>query len=222
MTRPRSLVQMISEHLREGIFRGDYRPGQRLIQADLAAALGVSRIPVREALHRLAEEGLVVYHPRRGALVRRPDVREVHEAFETVKIIQRAAMELAVERVTDAAIADLERTHATLLRESRSGRSNGLVALNRRFHRTLYESCGLARLHDCVEILLFPYSHGIHVMLRRRGLSAAAEHDEILQALRGRDRERLITATLKHTDHNCRALLDTLGRDGQPGGRAVG
>ena len=72
-------VDYVLQHVRDGIFQGHYAPGQRLIEADLTRELGISRGPLREALHRLAADKILEIVPNRGAIVRRLSKREMLE-----------------------------------------------------------------------------------------------------------------------------------------------
>jgi len=201
------LSAVVYRKLREAIFQGVFRPGQRLVQADLARQMGVSRIPVREALHRLSEEGLVDLTPHKGAVVRRPDPGELEESWAAARVLVRVAMEHAVTRITDAQIAELERVNAALIRRVARGRSAEAAVLNRRFHRGIFEAAGLGKLYDCMDALLACYPQGTQASLAVRGPAAAAEHEEILAGLRSRDLVRLLAAADKHTVNNGRTIL---------------
>lgn len=78
-------VDYVLEHLRQGIVRGRYAPGQRLIEADLTDELGVSRGPLREAMRRLSADDLLEIVPNRGAIVRRLSLREMLELSISVR-----------------------------------------------------------------------------------------------------------------------------------------
>lgn len=110
VTPYRPLSEVVYSKLREAIYEGTLGPGQRLVQADLARKLGVSRIPVREALHRLSEEGLVVCRPHKGATVRRPIASELQESSAATRILVRAAIQ-ARDKVKLLAAADRHTTN---------------------------------------------------------------------------------------------------------------
>jgi DNA-binding GntR family transcriptional regulator len=96
------LVERVGEAIKLGIREGTYVPGQRLIEADLTAQLGVSRGPLREALGRLASEGLIVIEPHRGAVVRRLSRGEVAELFEVREMLEGEAARLAAVHIHNA------------------------------------------------------------------------------------------------------------------------
>lgn len=221
VTHYRPLSQVVCDQLRQAIHTGELKPGQRLIQAELADRLGVSRIPVREALQRLTEEGLVEYRPRRGAAVRRPTLEEVEQALATARILVRAGMQIIVERITVADIEPLERLLTAGLRLAHSGRLAEAIALDARYHRELYGACGLPKLWECIEGLSQYYPQGRWMAIEARATVAISEQMEILAALRARDRDTLLDMADRHLVNNARAVLLELG-GGVPDDRAAG
>lgn len=113
--------------LRNGIFSGRYRPGDRLKERDLCAELEVSRTPVREALRRLAADGLVIIEPRRGGVVAEMRPNEAAEIFSLGAVLESFAAKLAAGRATPEALAALddilEKMAKTLRRGGRHMRS---------------------------------------------------------------------------------------------------
>ncbi len=218
----RSLAELVSERLREAIYQGELKPGQRLIQADIARRMGVSRIPVREALSRLAEEGLIECRPHRGAVVRRPVTSDVEQAFATAAVLERAALELAVDRATDHQIDALERLNVALARRAATGRLGNVTAQLTRFHRELFLLSGLPKLYDCIEALKLFYPPVSRVTMAARGPAIIAEHGEIIAALRARDRARLLEVASRHAANNARVVLEALAAAEHPDDQAAG
>lgn len=206
-TTYRPLSEMVYTQLREAICEGTFGPGERLVQADLAQKLGVSRIPVREALHRLSEEGLVECTPHKGAIVRRPDPNDVEETWVAARVLVRVAMEHACARITDAQVARIARLHETMLRRAKVGRKGELAAMNRRFHLSIFVAGGLGKLYDCMDALMSCYPQTARAAITVRGRASLAEHEEILDALRARDLARLLAAADKHTVNNARTTM---------------
>ncbi len=219
--RHQSLFEVVYHQLRDAIREGKFQPGERLIQAELAKSLGVSRMPVREALHRLSEEGFVEFTPHKGAVVRRPSLAEMEEAWEATRVLLEAAMARTIDRLTDEGLAVVERAHARLVKRASSGRSAELADLNRRFHRAIFETAGLGRLYDCIDILISCYPQAMQASISRRTAEALAEHEEILAALRARDRVALIAAATRHTDHNREAVMRLYEADMKANGVAA-
>ncbi len=126
--------------LRELILAGSLPAGAKLGEAELATRLDVSRTPVREALSRLAAEGLVDLVPNRGARVARWSDEDLEQIFELRLRLEPYAVGLAVPRLTDADLDDLGDLAQRMVSLGKPGRSqdlDGIVHLNRQFHRTL-------------------------------------------------------------------------------------
>lgn len=129
--------------LRDGIVSGEHPGGTRLKEEDLAGALGLSRTPVREALHRLHAEGLVTVEPRRGALVATWSAGELDEIFELRALVEGYGARRAATRVTDAQVAHLEDLCDAM--EEAAARSGGpdhdrIGELNSELHREVHRA----------------------------------------------------------------------------------
>src|SRR5262245_32539894 len=103
-----TLWQRVYTHLRDEILSGALPPGSELQEVALSATLGVSRGPIREAIGRLAAEGLVTVRPRRGAVVRELSTEEFLEAYQVREALEVMAVRLAVPRLTETDVAALE------------------------------------------------------------------------------------------------------------------
>ena len=126
--------------LRELILAGALPAGTKLGEADLATRLDVSRTPVREALSRLAAEGLVDLVPNRGARVARWSDEDLEQIFELRLRLEPYAVGLAIPRLSDSDLDDLDDLAQRMVGLGKPGRSqdlDGIVHLNRQFHRTL-------------------------------------------------------------------------------------
>ena len=137
----------VVHHLRAAIRSGRYVPGQRMVEADLTAELGVSRSLLRETFRRLAAEGLVEIVPNRGALVRRLSLRETMELFEIRLELEALAARLAAEKAVDRAVRlrfedDVSAIWAVEPRLSTSA----YLAENERFHAALFTASGNGQL----------------------------------------------------------------------------
>ncbi len=214
--RYKPLAEVVYEKLRDAIYQGHLRPGQRLIQTELASRMGVSRIPVREALQRLAKEGLVEHRPHRTASVRQPTPEELMSTLDTITILENVALELAMKRITDHDVAALDRIQASLSRTLEAGRTGEILSLNHRFHRTLLQLCGLPKLCECIEGLTRSYPLGLNHAVLERGKAALEEHDSIISALRARDLAGLLKASAKHSRNSMDYVL-AMVRSADPG-----
>jgi DNA-binding GntR family transcriptional regulator len=104
----RTVGDMVYEVLREGILKGVFAPGERLRQDQLAEAIGVSRIPVRSALLQLEADGLITFHPYRGAVVNRLTSDEMREIYELRAVLEEYALRKAAGAMTPERLARLE------------------------------------------------------------------------------------------------------------------
>jgi DNA-binding GntR family transcriptional regulator len=176
-----STVERVEQRIRQGLLRGDFPPGAWLRQDDLAAELGVSKIPVREALQRLAAASLVTFEPNRGALVRPLTAADAEEIFALRHGVELKLLRRAVGRHTtvDFATAELALT----------SKARTITEANWQFHRALYHAASWPRALTMVETLhaaVAPY-----VLLYTEGIGGAArsdaEHHELLEFCRAVD-----------------------------------
>jgi DNA-binding GntR family transcriptional regulator len=134
-----SLSDRVAERIREAIQQGTYRPGTKLVERTIASQLGVSHIPVREALARLADEGLVQRIPRRGAWVAELTPVSLGEISSLRIVLEGFVVRRAQERLTPEAEARLRSIAARMLGAADGGGVDALVALDQEFHGLLWE-----------------------------------------------------------------------------------
>ncbi|ESZ02695.1 GntR family transcriptional regulator [Mesorhizobium sp. L2C089B000] len=200
---PATAEQEAFLHLQSAIRLGRYRAGDRLIPEEIAAEIGMSRMPVREAFQRLAVDGLVVIRPNRGCIVAGLTLNEIYETFEIRSVLEGLAVRLAMPRMNAETIAELERL---LARMERSGAAGGAdwVTRHQEFHGYICNLSGrpklirqIASLHVTIE----PYLR-IWFDYVEKPLSAAEEHSAVIDSLRGGDAEAAEAVMRRH-------ILDT-------------
>ena len=174
---------------------GELHPGQTLRQEDLATRLGASRTPLREALQRLGQEGLVTIERRSATIiaVSREDLVELYEMREVVEGM--AAREVA-RKITPSQTDELEK----LLKAVQSSENEDWVRLNREFHTRMYAISGkrqLTRLIGELGARADVYVRMLAGSMKRRR-DADVEHDDIVLALRTHDEEAAADAVTKH------------------------
>lgn len=188
--------------VRDAIRTGVIRPGERLIEVDLAAALEMSRTPVREALRRLDVERLVEHAPRRGYLVPTITLDELVEIFEIREVLEglaarRAALRMGAAEV-DALRATVERMEQALDADDLTHLAEASV----RFHRLLRSGSRHARLPTLIGVLGDSHpSFGAHELAPERAAAAVAEHRAIVEAIAARDPDAAETLTRQHAQH---------------------
>lgn len=137
----------VAEHVGEAIRSGRFVPGQRLIEAELTAELGVSRGPVREALRRLSAEGLIELVPHRGALVRRLSRKEALDLFQIRTELEALATRLAAARMGEACVRKaFETTIAPIWDDTPRHSTSAYIEENRLFHTAIMQASGNCQL----------------------------------------------------------------------------
>ena len=175
-------------HVQQALRLGRYRPGERLIPEDIAAEIGMSRMPVREAFRRLAAEGLVVLRPNRGCIVAGLTLDELYEAFEMRSVLEGLAVRLAMPRIDEEVLDELERLLDRMERAGRTG-SSDWVMRHQEFHGRIYalsERPKLIRQISALHVVIEPYMR-IWFDYVDKPLSAREEHAALISALRSGD-----------------------------------
>ncbi len=207
---PRTAHQFAKDSLRRAILRGTLPGGARLVQADLAAHLGVSITPVREALRDLATEGLVRIDPHRGAVVSEVSLEEVREIYRLRGVLEPMAAGLAAPRIPPEDLGEATRLAAEMEGETDPGR---WVELNRAFHDVLLRAVSSPRLLAFVSQLQDSATLcvALSVTLRPLGLeSGNQEHRAILAAFRARD----AAAARRTVREHLRATMESIETSG--------
>jgi DNA-binding GntR family transcriptional regulator len=198
--RVESLADRVYRRLRALIISGELAPGTRLRQEALADGLGTSRTPLREALNRLASEGLIEFRPHRGASVARFSQRDIEADYEARLAIEPAAARLAAERrdpdalrAVDEAISAAKRAGADL---------DAQFEANRAFHLALVRASGNGHLARFAESLwggrIAPVFYARQARVPGRRRRDVAEHAEIARLVRAGDDGRAAAAVEQH------------------------
>jgi DNA-binding GntR family transcriptional regulator len=146
----RSIGDMVYEVLRQALLSGAFAPGEHLRQEALATAIGVSRLPVRAALLRLDAEGLVEFHPRRGAVVKTLTQAQLTEIYELRNLLECYALRKSMSTMTPERVAGLRR-NAEVLDSEEEGEA--FLDVRVRFYRELYDADNSPHLVELIEEL---------------------------------------------------------------------
>ncbi|RJE81441.1 GntR family transcriptional regulator [Paracoccus sp. JM45] len=195
MSAPRSADQ-IHASLSAQIVAGQLRPGDPLAEAALADRFNMSRTPVREALQRMAAEGLVERGPRRAFIVRRMTPTDLGHMFEALGEIEALCARLAAQRMTPIARAQLTEILAVECRTH-----DDYAALNRRFHEALRLGAGNQVLSDLLADLnrrTLPWRNAQFHTSNGRMDSSRQEHHAILQAIIAQDGDKAAALMRDH------------------------
>lgn len=177
--------EQLGEEIEERIVTGVYPPGMRLDEQELAAAFGVSRTPIREALIQLASIGLVDIRPRRGATVPEMSADRLCEMFEVMAELESMCGRLAARRILPAELARLRDAHQACEEARDAGKPDLYYQLNEVFHRRIYEASHngfLAEQATALHRRLRPYRR-LQLRVRNRMQSSFSEHAGIVEAI---------------------------------------
>jgi DNA-binding GntR family transcriptional regulator len=210
-----SLVDLVAGRIRTGIFAGRYLPGRKLIVRELSEEFGVSHTPVKDALNRLAAEGLVEAYPGRSMVVRSftndemiesMGVRLMCEVFYAEEIVRNAADDPTLIEEMDLLWKDMEK----LLAAEDDFDPESWVSYETKFHRRYMAVCGNKKLTDVYNALdtnrftYFAYLYNNKVPLGQRTYACnMIEHREIIDALKEGNADRLGRAVARHVVRAC-------------------
>jgi DNA-binding GntR family transcriptional regulator len=204
----RTLWEQVRDRLREDILAGRLEPGTELSEVALAREFGTSRGPLREALGRLASEGLVTITPRRGAVVAQLSREEFIDAYQVREALETLAVRLAVPLMSDAEIAHLRELCELMDRAARANEVQVFFETNNSFHEALVRASRNRKLHDVHRILVGQMVPYLPRSLELRGnlQQSVAEHQAILAAIEERDSERAARLLAEHIEVPQRVL----------------
>ncbi|MEB3103626.1 GntR family transcriptional regulator [Ferviditalea candida] len=194
----------VTRVIRNAILRGEFQPGERLVQEELAQALKVSRMPVREALHKLESEGLVILEPHRGAIVKKVDVEDLDEIYYLRSQLEKMAVELSVPRMTLDDIAKLEEL---LQRMEGIDDVERFVEANIEFHKLLVKYCAWKRLLNFIETLWNGLPQQTPHFLEGQLEISNREHREIVEAVKVKDSAKAGQLLSEHILRTGRELM---------------
>ena len=193
--------------LRRSIRSGQWPPGTPIRQEALAIELGVSRVPVREALKILEGEGQVTYAPHKGYVVAEFDTTELQEIYRIRDVLEDEAVRQAVPRLTEE---DFERMRSAMIamEKTDSADVNGLTEHNRRFHQALFEAADMPRLLNFIRILR-DWSDAYRAMVYNDPELLSEtwdEHRAIFEACREKDTATVVHLLGAHRSRTVRGL----------------
>jgi DNA-binding GntR family transcriptional regulator len=203
-----------SEHafmmLKQWINDGVLPPGSAIDQAELSTTLGMSRVPIRTALERLASEGLIDLMPHRGAMVSSVSLQEMKDLYFVRHHLEGVATELAAERLTEEEFAVLESILAATESQVKAGDLEAFLASNRAFHMHIYAGARNAVLARVIESLwdLSERYRRAYLQLPARAHESTDEHRTLCQLLRARENAAAGAFMREHNDKTMRVLLD--------------
>lgn len=208
--RQEPLTQRVYEVLKEAILRGELKGGSRLVESQLASQLGTSRTPVREAIHRLAVEGLVRLFPNQGAFVAEISLRDIENVFQIRSVLEGLAVRLFTKRCDAAEIEKLNNK----LNEMRvaCGKKDLITyaGLDADFHRFIWTSSGNDRLSKVLEDMMSYINAYRLKSLYISGVmeSSLRDHEDIVSLISQRRAEEVEKLMREHIESVLRRVME--------------
>jgi DNA-binding GntR family transcriptional regulator len=198
---PATLVEVAEHRLRAAILSGALAPGEKIVEEQLCATLGISRAPLREALRLLGQQGLVEHLPRRGARVTEWSTSDILQLFALRHVLERHAIELAIP-IADPTAALLP-VHAALDQMRRAPDELARDDAHREFHAAVVGLADNRQLDIALEPILLKLQLPMAMNLREearhhRADDGIARHRTILAALETNDTDTVLTALEDH------------------------
>jgi DNA-binding GntR family transcriptional regulator len=211
--RRRSTTELIADQLRDAIRDGALPPGGALGEVELADQLGVSRGPLREALQRLVQEGLLVAEPHRGVTVVELSADDVRDVYFARSAVEAALCRLAIQRNPEQAADQLAAAESRMAEAAESDDARALGEADLAFHETLAAAAGSPRLERIIGTLLVETRMCVAGMQDAYRVPAdmAGQHGELTEAIRAGDETRALAILDEHMDEAVHRLLGESG-----------
>jgi DNA-binding GntR family transcriptional regulator len=200
LPRPVPLRQSVYDALIDLIVGGELPPGQHMVETDLARQLGVSRQPIREALHRMEAEGWVDLRPSQGAFVHVPTDAEVDNLLDVRALLEAETARLAAHAPSPAQVARLREISREGQAAAEAGDFGEAVAVNSLFHAEVAAIGGNEVLAELADIVGRRVQWYYRLVAPERGRGSWTEHGELIDAISERDAERAESLARKHTE----------------------
>lgn len=206
------LREVVCETLRNAIVSGILKPGERLMEIQLAEELGVSRTPVREAIRKLELEGFVIMVPRRGTYVADLSIKDINEVYEVRTSLDVLAAGLAAERITEEELEQMERLLVQIGEYIDNGDMDKIVEADSLFHDILYRASRNDRLVGIINNLREQLTRFRSMSMSYPGRlkNTLEEHSRLVEAIAQRDPELAQQRAVEHMENAEQTLLNDL------------
>lgn len=198
--------------IREAIIRGDFKPGERLKQSDLADKMGVSRMPVREAFRKLESEGLILLEPHKGAVVKSISIEDIQEIYALRSELEKMAVLQSVNLLTEE---DIEQLSFLVSEMENAKDADAFVQYNIDFHRLLVKRCKWERLNSFIGTLWNGLPQQTPHLLTGQIETSNTEHRKILEAVINKDNETAANLVSEHIYRTGEKLIESLRNEGK-------
>ena len=202
------LRDVVFKTLREAILKGDLKPGERLMELQLASKLGVSRTPIREAIRMLEQEGLAVTTPRKGAEVAKMTLKDMEDVLEIRDALDELAVRIACQKISDEQLKQLEDMKELFEKSTQTGNVKKIAEADVTFHDVIYEATGNPKLVTLLNNLREQvYRYRVEYIKDPKNYpTLIAEHEAILESLKNRDVKNAVEAMHVHVANQAEAV----------------
>lgn len=213
------LRDVVFNTLREAILRGDLKPGERLMELQLAAKLGVSRTPIREAIRMLEQEGLAVTVPRRGAEVARMTLKDMEDVLEIREALDELAVQLACKKISSEQLEQLRKVKEDFELNTRSNDVKKIAESDVKFHDIIYEATDNPKLVSMLSNLREQaYRYRVEYLKDTNSYPILIrEHEAILEGLQSRDCQKAAKAMQEHVENQAAAVKAVIEQQDEAG-----
>jgi DNA-binding GntR family transcriptional regulator len=196
--------------LREAIIRGDFEPGERLKQSELAEKLGVSRMPVREAFRKLESEGLITLEPHKGAVVKSISLEDIEEIYALRSSLEKMAVYKSIDLLTKEDLTEL----TELVEQMETAEDvDTFIQFNIDFHRILVKRCKWERLNSFIGTLWSGLPQQTPHLIKGQKDTSNADHRKILEAVLKKDKETAASLVAEHITQTGKKLIKSIRDD---------
>lgn len=206
------LRDVVFNTLRQAILRGELKPGERLMEVQLANKLGVSRTPIREAIRKLELEGLVLMIPRKGAEVAEITEKSLMDVLEVRKALEELAVQLCCDKITPAEIADLHRAAEEFQKILESNDVTEIAEADVRFHDIIYMATGNQKLIQLLNNLREQmYRYRVEYLKQKDAYPRLVmEHEELIRRIEKKDKAAAASIVCRHIDNQAEVVTDSI------------
>ena len=206
------LRDVVFNTLRQAILRGELKPGERLMEIQLANKLGVSRTPIREAIRKLELEGLVLMIPRRGAEVAEITEKSLRDVLEVRAALEELAVDLACDRISAEDIQSLKEAAKEFEAALQGGDVTEYAEADVKFHDIIYLATDNQRLIQLLYNLREQmYRYRVEYLKRTEVHPILlAEHEHIIECIEKHDKAAAIVAISTHIENQAKTVSDTI------------
>ncbi|HIU64629.1 MAG TPA: GntR family transcriptional regulator [Candidatus Avacidaminococcus intestinavium] len=206
------LRELVCEKIRQAITAGVFKPGERLMEIQLAEEMGVSRTPVREAIRKLELEGFIVMIPRRGTYVADISIKDITEVYEIRTALEILAAGLAAERISDDELQEMQRLLVEIGKHMEDDDMEKIVEADTAFHDVLYQASRNERLGNIIsnlrEQITTLRGRSMHYPGRLR--DTLEEHRAIVESIAHRNVDKAQVAAREHMENAEHTLLKAI------------